>query len=276
MKKILASLMMISFVLCLGGCNVPWQKQETQKQETKKVIKADQVEGTMKGMKLRVGVSKDMKPFSFYDEESKQIVGFDIDLLDKISQYLGFEYTLYPMGMKEMEQKLKKKEIDLAIAGISITDDRQKDFTFTDAYYETYLQIVTRKDLKINDRGDIKGKKIGVVDGTSSAQYAKDYMSDDNEIISYENITKVWNALEKGKIDATIYDTTGIQSYMNDHKDDTNLVVLEEELNSDESNYGIMFLKGYQYLDQFNVALQVCNNDGSYQKIKEQWIATKE
>ena len=276
MKKIFASLMMISLVFCLGGCNVPWKKQETKKQETKKVIKADQVEGTMKGMKLKVGVSKDMKPFSFYDEESNQVVGFDIDLLDKISQYLGFEYKLYPMSMKAMEQKLKKKEIDLAIAGISITDDRQKEFAFTDAYYETYLQIVTRKDLKINDRSDIKDKKIGVVDGTSSAQYAKDYMSDDNKIISYDSITKVWKDLEKGKIDATIYDTTGIQNYMNNHKEDTNLVVLEEELNSDESNYGIMFLKGYQYLDQFNVALQVCNNDGSYQKIKEQWIMTKE
>ena len=63
---------------------------------------------------------------------------------------------------------------------------------------------------------------------------------------------------------------------MNTHKDTTNLEVLDEQLNSEESNYGIMFAKGYKYLDQFNVALQVLNNDGSYQKIKEQWIKTKE
>jgi polar amino acid transport system substrate-binding protein/glutamine transport system substrate-binding protein len=37
-----------------------------------------------------------------------------------------------------------------------------------------------------------------------------------------------------------------------------------------------MFVKGYKYLDQFNVALQVLNNDGTYQKLKEQWIKTKE
>ena len=48
------------------------------------------------------------------------------------------------------------------------------------------------------------------------------------------------------------------------------------KLNSEESNYGIMFVKGYKYLDQFNVALQVLNNDGTYQKLKEQWIKTKE
>ena len=111
---------------------------------------------------------------------------------------------------------------------------------------------------------------------TSSAQYAEDYLSEDNKITYYKNITKVWNDLEKGTIDATIYDTTGIQNYMQEHADNTNLSVLNEQLNSEESNYGIMFVKGYKYLDQFNVALQVLNNDGTYQKLKEQWIKTKE
>lgn len=276
MKKILASLMMVGLIFCLGGCNVPWMKQKTEKTEVKKVIQADQVEGTMKGMKLKVGVSDDMAPFSYYDSEQKQMTGFDIELLSKISEYLGFEYELYPMSMSEIEQKIKKKEIDLAIAGISITDERQREYSFTDTYYETYLQAVVRKDSGITDRKEIINKKIGVVEGTSSAQYAQDYMSEDNKITYYKNITKVWKDLEKGKIDATVYDTTGIQSYMNEHEEDTNLEVLEEQLNSEESNYGIMFSKGYKYLDQFNVALQVLNNDGSYQKIKEQWIKTKE
>ena len=66
------------------------------------------------------------------------------------------------------------------------------------------------------------------------------------------------------------------QKYMKEHADNTNLSVLNEQLNSEESNYGIMFVKGYKYLDQFNVALQVLNNDGTYQKLKEQWIKTKE
>ena len=125
-------------------------------------------------------------------------------------------------------------------------------------------------------RKEITEKKVGVVEGTSSAQYAEDYLSEDNKITYYKNITKVWNDLEKGTIDATIYDTTGIQNYMQEHADNTNLSVLNEQLNSEESNYGIMFVKGYKYLDQFNVALQVLNNDGTYQKLKEQWIKTKE
>ena len=116
MKKILASLMMVGLIFCLGGCNVPWMKQKTEKTKAAKVIQADKVEGTMKGMKLKVGVSNDMAPFSYYDSEQKKITGFDIDLLDKLSEYLGFEYELYPMNMKKLEQKIKNKELDLAIA----------------------------------------------------------------------------------------------------------------------------------------------------------------
>lgn len=255
---------------------MPWKKTTTTKEVKKEVIKADKVEGTMKGMTLKVGVSNDMAPFSYYDSEQKKVVGFDIDLLDKISEYLGFEYKIYPLSMKQIEEKLKDKEIDLAIAGISITDERQKDYAFTDTYYETYLQIVVNQKTGITDRKDLKDMKIGVVEGTSSAEYAKEYLADDNKIISYKNAKKVFDNLEKDKIDATIYDATGIQTYLNNHKDETNLVVLEEQLNSEESNYGIMFKKGYQYLDQFNVALQVLNNNGDYQKLKEQWIKTKE
>lgn len=277
MKKILASIMMGSLIFCLSACNMPWQKKDTQKEVKREVIQAEKVQGTMKDMTLKVGVSNDMAPFSYYDKEQKKIVGFDIDLLDKISDYLGFEYKLYPLSMKQIEQKIKNKEINLAIAGISITDERQRDYSFTDIYYETYLQIVVNKNADITDRKDVKNMTIGVVEGTSSEEYAKEYLTEDgNKIKVYKTAEEVFENLEADKIEATIYDAPGIQSYMNTHKDTTNLEVLDEQLNSEESNYGIMFAKGYKYLDQFNVALQVLNNDGSYQKIKEQWIKTKE
>lgn len=277
MKKILASIMMGSLIFCLSACNMPWQKKDTQKEVKREVIQAEKVQGTMKDMTLKVGVSNDMAPFSYYDKEQKKIVGFDIDLLDKISDYLGFEYKLYPLSMKQIEQKIKNKEINLAIAGISITDERQRDYSFTDIYYETYLQIVVNKNADITDRKDVKNMTIGVVEGTSSEEYAKEYLAEDvNKIKVYKTAEEVFENLEADKIEATIYDAPGIQSYMNTHKDTTNLEVLDEQLNSEESNYGIMFAKGYKYLDQFNVALQVLNNDGSYQKIKEQWIKTKE
>lgn len=275
MKKILTSLLMISLTLCLGACNMPWQKEETKTKEEKQVIEASKVKGTMEGMTLKIGVSNEMAPFSYYDEEEKKIKGFDIDILEKISDYLGFEYELQPMPMRQITEKIKSNKLDMAIAGISITDDRQKEFLFTDAYYENTLKIMVNKDAGITERKEITGKVIGVEEGTSNADYIKDYMSENNQIKYYSSMKKVFKDLEKGKIDATLYDTTGVDYYL-EHHENTNLIALDEKLNSEESNYGIMFRKGYEYLDQFNVALQVLNINGDYQKIKEKWLKSEE
>ncbi|MGN0418619.1 transporter substrate-binding domain-containing protein [Anaerostipes faecalis] len=271
MKKIIASLMMITLVLSLSGCNMPWKKQETQKEEKKQVIEASKVEGTMKGMKLKIAVSDEMPPFSFYNTEKKEITGFDIDLIEKVSEYLGFEYELYPMHIGEMMQKIQDGDVDLAIGAVSITDDRQKDFSFTDAYYENSLKIMVNRNTGIKDRKEIEGKVIGVEKGMTNAQYVQDYMSENNKIKYYDSMEQVFKDLEKGKIDVTLYDSTGVDYYLvNNEK--TNLEALDEKLNSEESNYGIMFKKGYEYLDQFNVALQVLNTNGEYQKLKENWL----
>ena len=101
-------------------------------------------------------------------------------------------------------------------------------------------------------------------------------MSEDNKITYYKTLQKYGTILKKERSMQRFMIQTGIQNYMQEHADNTNLSVLNEQLNSEESNYGIMFVKGYKYLDQFNVALQVLNNDGTYQKLKEQWIKTKE
>lgn len=277
MKKILTAVMMISLAFGLGACNMPWQKKESDnnKVEKKQVIEADKVKDSMKGMTLKVGVSDEMAPFSYYSNTEKKIVGFDIDILEKVSDYLGFEYELEPLPMRTISEKIKNKELDFAIAGISITDERQREFLFTDSYYENTLKLVVGKDSQISDRKDITGKIIGVEEGTSNALYVEDYMADDNAIKYYKNMNQVFRDLEKGKIDATLYDTTGVDYYLA-HTEDTNLMALSEELNSEESNYGVMFAKGYEYVDQFNVALQVLNTNGDYQKIKEKWIGIKE
>ena len=273
MKKILTSILMIAFALCLGGCDLPWQKQAADTTEKAQTIESSKVKGTMEGMKLTVGVSDEMAPFSFYNEEKKELEGFDIEILKGISDYLGFKYETKILSMQEIEEQIKSGDIDFAIAGISITDDRQKEFDFTDSYYENTISMAVNKDSGIEDRKDIQGKIIGVEEGTANARYVDEYMKEGNTVKYFSSMEEVFKNLEEGKIDVTFYDTTGVDYYLENHTD-TNIEALSEKLNSEQSNYGIMFAKGYKYLDHFNVSLQVLNTDGEYQEIKDRWIGT--
>lgn len=268
--------MMICLVFCLGGCNFPWDKEKTGDKNVKKEnITASEVKDSMKGKQLIIGVSDGMAPFSVRDEKTKEMKGFDIDLIKGISEYLGFEYKLRVAPMRELTDLLRKKKIDLAISGICITDSRQKEFQFSDVYFENTLKVMVNTDKNITDRKELVGKTIGVEEGTSNAEYAQTNLSEENKIKVYPSMDKVFKDLEKGKIDATVYDATGVDYFMANYKGDK-ISALDEKLNSAESNYGIMFRKKDPSVGKFNVTLQVLNTEGTYQTIKNEWIGSED
>ncbi|WP_290759436.1 substrate-binding periplasmic protein [Anaerostipes sp.] len=276
MKKLLTICMMICLIFCLGGCSFPWNKEKAENKDVKKEnITASEVKDSMKGKELVIGVSDGMAPFSFRDEKTKEMKGFDIDLMKGLSEYLGFKYELRVAPMRELTKLLREKKIDLAISGICITDSRQKEFQFSDVYFENTLKIMVNADKNITDRKELVGKTIGVEEGTSNAEYAQQNLSEENKIKAYSSMDKVFKELEKGKIDATVYDTTGVDYFMDNYKGDK-ISALDERLNSAESNYGIMFRKNDDSVGKFNVTLQVLNTEGTYQNIKNTWIGSED
>ena len=54
------------------------------------------------------------------------------------------------------------------VAGTTVTDARKKVFTFSDTYYDTSIVIYTRSSDKVSDYKQLKGKTVGVKNGTAS------------------------------------------------------------------------------------------------------------
>lgn len=66
-------------------------------------------------------------PFEF--KQGDKYVGFDVDLWAAIAKELKLDYTLKPMDFSGIIPALQTKNIDLALAGITITDERKKRST---------------------------------------------------------------------------------------------------------------------------------------------------
>jgi polar amino acid transport system substrate-binding protein/glutamine transport system substrate-binding protein len=175
--------------------------------------------------------------------------------------------------MEAIEEDIETGKIDCAVSGVSITNSRQnKEFLFTDSYFKNSLTIVKNKDVEAESKRDIVHMKIGAEEGTSSAEYLETYLTKfNNKIKMYKNASKVWEALEKGKIDAAIYDTTGVEYYLKNHPD-SNVEIVESKLNEEQSDYGIMCRKGFSYIDELNVAMKQIELDGKYQEIYNKWF----
>ena len=79
-------------------------------------------------------------PFEF--KQGDKYVGFDIDLWAAIAKELKLDYTLKPMDFSGIIPALQTKNIDLALAGITITDERKKAIDFSDGYYKSGLLVM--------------------------------------------------------------------------------------------------------------------------------------
>lgn len=75
---------------------------------------------------LRVGMTGDYLPFTYFDKATAKFRGFDVDMAEALGKALGvrveFVQTAWPQMMKDFEAD----NFDVAMGGVSITLDRQK------------------------------------------------------------------------------------------------------------------------------------------------------
>jgi polar amino acid transport system substrate-binding protein len=83
--------------------------------------------------KIVVGTSADYPPFEYYIDF--QADGFDIALMREIGQRLGVEIEIKDFAFDGLGSALQLNQIDVAIAAISITPEREGFVDFSDVYY---------------------------------------------------------------------------------------------------------------------------------------------
>ena len=92
---------------------------------------------------LKVG-TKVAPPFAMKDENGKW-VGISIELWDLVAKKLGVKYTLQEENLTSLLNKVAKRDLDLGIAALTITPDRERRMDFSHSYYTTGLAIAVPK-----------------------------------------------------------------------------------------------------------------------------------
>src|SRR5690606_30038424 len=109
-------------------------------------------------------------PFEF--KQGSTYTGFDIDLWAAIAKELNLKYKLQPMDFNGIIPGLQTKNIDVALAGITIRDDRKQVIDFSDPYYESGLAIlVAANEDAIKSAKDLAGKSVAVKTGTATVDF---------------------------------------------------------------------------------------------------------
>ncbi|GAB3407685.1 glutamine ABC transporter substrate-binding protein GlnH [Erwinia aphidicola] len=221
--------------------------------------------------KLVVATDTAFVPFEF--KQGDKYVGFDIDLWDAIAKQLNMEYTLKPMDFSGIIPALQTRNVDLALAGITITDERKKAIEFSDGYYKSGLLLMVRADNdKVKSIKDMEGKVLAVKSGTGSVDYAKEHIKT-KELSQFPNIDNAYMELGIGRADGVLHDTPNILYYIHTAGKGKFKTVGDS---IEAQQYGIAFPKGSDDLrEKVNGALKTLRDNGTYNTLYKKWFGSE-
>ena len=196
--------------------------------------------------------------------------GIDVEVAGAIAEKLGLELQVDDMDFDAALLAAQNGKSDIVMAGVTVTDERQKVMDFSDTYAEGIQSIIVPEDSDIASADDLTGKTIGTQRGTTGYIYCTDDFGEDN-VIAYDNGLTAVQALNNGQVDAVVIDNAPAKSFV---EANPGLKILDTAYAQED--YAIGVAKGNTaLLDAINGALEELQADGTLQAIVDKYIAAE-
>lgn len=251
-RKILVTMFTLCLVVFMSGCGNDSADADADEKE------------------YLVGTDAVTPPFVYMDKG--ELAGFDIDLIEAIMDEAGLNYKAENVGWDPLFALVESGEVDIGMTSITITEDRKQSYDFADPYFESKLMILAKKGTDIENALDLKGKRIGVQNATTGQIAVEKIVGqNDSSILKYETLGVAFLALKNGDVDAVITDNTVANEYVKNNPND-NFVAISDDVNFEPEYYGVLFKKGNDFVEEFNIALKTVIDNGKYSEIYERWF----
>ncbi len=166
---------------------------------------------------------------------------------------------------------LKFKKYDAVISGMDITPERSKQVAFTDPYYANSALVISKKDA-FHSFADLKGKRIGMENGTTHQKYLQD-KHPEVKTVAYDSYQNAFIDLKNGRIDGVFGDTAVVNEWL---KTNPQLGAATPKVTDAQyfgTGLGIAVRPDNKaLLEKLNAALKAIKADGTYEKISKQWF----
>ncbi len=140
-------------------------------------------------------------------------VGFDVDLIGYICNYLGWTVSFYPIDIGNAEVELNAGNIDIAMAVSEA--DLSENFDYSPAYLNSQYVLVARAGSHIRRRSGLKGKVLGVTVTDQDVLYQdEDFVNSLGSVIYQTNTDGLFQALMKGEVDGILVSSVVAAYYM--------------------------------------------------------------
>lgn len=234
---------------------------------------ASKEKSAKEGEKKTYEIACDAKyaPFSF--EKDKKYQGIDVELLEAIAKEEGFEYNLKPMDFSAIIPGITSGQLDGAIAGMSITEERKQALDFSNGYFESGLSVVVNADNnKINKTDDLKDKTVAVKKGTAGSIFAEENQERYNLKLNYlEDSPTMFLDVENNNSDFLLEDYPVI-AYKIKTTGDSKLKIVGDKLTTVDYGFAVNKGQNAELLKMFNEGLDKLKENGKYDEILSKYV----
>lgn len=225
---------------------------------------------------LKVAIDPTYEPFTFKTSDGKP-TGFDVDIAEALCAEIKRQCVYVEQVWDSMIPGLQAKKYDVIISSMSITEERQKVVDFTDKYYNTPSRIVVKADTPFTDLASLKGKKIGVLKGSTQEKYAMGELRPAGvSVVPYEAQDQVYLDIKSGRLDGTVADSVEVTGGFLSKPEGAGYGFVGPVLN-DVKYYGIgvgvAMRQGETALkEELNAAIKAIRANGTYETVSKKYF----
>ncbi len=219
---------------------------------------------------LNVGTNAEFPPFEYVGDDGEPD-GFDMALIKAIGEKMGTEVEIENMEFDSLVAAIGSK-IDVAIAGMTVLEERLDSVNFSDPYYEAVQYVIVPADSDITKAKDLEGKTIGVQLGTTGDFKAEEIK--DASVSQYNKGLDAVNDLMNGRVDAVIIDKNPAKVFADRFGDDVKVYDgSDSKFGFKPEEYAIALPKeDDSLLEAVNQALAEIKSDGTFDELVSQYI----
>lgn len=225
----------------------------------------------LEGRVLTVGSDTTYPPMEFIDDQTREIVGFDVDMMNEIGRRINaeVEFETFP-NFDAIFAALANGDFDLVVSSVSVTEERRQIIDFSDPYLSIgqVIAVQQENDTITTVEDLVNAELVGVQGGTTGEQAALEAGVDEAKIRRYDTIDLAFQDLANGAVDAVVADGPPSARYTAQLSD--TVKVVGEPFTTED--YAIALQQDQPELKEaVNAALAQMKEDGTLEQLMEKW-----
>ena len=264
MKKIISVLLMVALIATVAIGFAACGEEPASSSDTG--LK------TVESGKLHMATNAAFPPYEMLADDGVGYEGIDVEVATEIATMLGLELIVDDMDFSSVITAVQEGKSDIAMAGLTVTDERKLYVDFTDTYAKGIQVIIVKEGSSIVDVDGLDGAKIGTQEGTTGYNYCSAAPEDggygEDNVVAYQNGATAIQALLNGQVDCVVIDNEPAKEFV---KANAGLKILETEFANEDYAIGVS-KENNELLTEVNNALKTLIDNGTVQKIVDKYI----